>query len=105
MMPKTKLGKWAGIFIAVFYVLLIALISGWNLLGLREGTPLVIIVEVCIMISGIAAFVAGTISLIKFKDRSPVVILAAGFGLIALLHLVRDWLEGKAKSHSINGKP
>ena len=104
MMPRTQLGKWAGILIAVFYVLLIALISGWNLLGLREGTPLVIIVEVCIMISGIAAFVTGTISLIKFKDRSPVVILAAGFGFIALLHLVRNLLEGKTKSHSTNGR-
>jgi len=103
-MPKTKLGKWAGILMAVSVVLLIAVLIGTNLLGLRAGDPLFIMLGTCMMISGIAAFVTGTISLIKFKDRSPVVIWAAGFGSIAVLHLARNLLEGKKKSHSINGR-
>jgi hypothetical protein len=109
MMPKTKLGKWAGILMAVFVVLLItvlliAVLNRRNLLGLRVGDPLLIMLGTCMMISGIAAFVTGTVSLIKFKDRSPVVILAAGFGFIAVLRLVLNSLEGKTKSHSINGR-
>jgi len=64
MMPKTKLGKWAGILMAVFVVLLIAVLNRRNLLGLRVGDPLLIMLGTCMMISGIAAFVTGTVSLI-----------------------------------------
>jgi len=93
MMPKTKLGKWAGILMAVFVVLLIiAVLNG----GLRAGDPLSIMLETCMMISWIAAFVTGTVSLIKFKDRSLVVMLAAGFGFIGVLIAIRD-----AKRNSI----
>ena len=63
-MPKTKLGKWAGILMAVFVVLLIAVLNRRNLLGLRVGDPLLIMLGTCMMISGIAAFVTGTVSLI-----------------------------------------
>jgi hypothetical protein len=87
MMPKTKLGKWAGILMAVFVVLLIiAVLNG----GLRAGDPLSIMLETCMMISWIAAFVTATVSLIKFKDRSLVVMLAAGFGFIGVLISIMD---------------
>jgi hypothetical protein len=92
-MPKTKLGRWAGGLLAVFVVLLIALIKGWNLLGLKVGTPLAIMLGTCTMISGIAAFVTGTVGLIKFKDRSPVVILAVVFGFIAVLITIMEVME------------
>jgi uncharacterized membrane protein len=93
MMPKTKLGKWAGILMAVFVVILIAVLNGRNLLGLRAGDPLFIMLGTCMMISGIAAFVTGTVSLIKFKDRSPVVILAVVFGFIAVLITIMEVVE------------
>jgi hypothetical protein len=92
-MPKTKLGKWAGILMAVFVLLLIVVLNGRNLLGLRAGDPLFIMLGTCMMISGIAAFVAGTVSLIKFKDRSPVVILAVVFGFIAVLITIMEVVE------------
>ncbi len=93
MMPKTKLGKWAGILMAVSVVLLIAVLNGRSLLGLRVGDPLLIMLGTCMMISGIAAFVTGTVSLIKFKDHSPVVIAAVIFGFIAVLIAVTEAVE------------
>jgi hypothetical protein len=93
MMPKTKLGKWAGGLSAVFVVLLIVVINERNWLGLKIGDPRLIMLGTCMMISGIAAFVTGTVSLIKFKDRSPVVILAVVFGFIAVLIIIMEVVE------------
>ena len=42
------------------------------------------------IISGIAAFVTGTVSLMKFKDRSLVVLLAVVFGFIAVLIVIME---------------
>jgi uncharacterized membrane-anchored protein len=98
-MPKTKLGKWAGGLSAVFLLFLIALILGRNLAGFQPGTPLIRIVGICAMIAGIAAFVTGAVSLIKFKDRSFVVILATIIGIIAMLIVVMEVVEGLTYSH------
>jgi hypothetical protein len=94
MMPKTKLGKWAGGLLAGFLVFLIALILGRNLVGILPGTPLIVIVGICAMITGIAAFVTGAVSFFKFKDRSFVVILSIIFGSIAILIFIMEVLEG-----------
>jgi len=93
-MPKTKLGKWAGGLSAAFIVLLIALIIGRNLVKLVPGTPLIVAVGICTMITGIAAFVTGAVSLIRFKDRSFVVILAVVFGSLAILMIIMEVVEG-----------
>jgi hypothetical protein len=98
-MPKTKLGKWAGGLSAVFLVFFIALILGRNLLRILPGTPLILIVGICAMIAGIATFVTGAVSLIKFKDRSFVVILATIIGIIAMLFVVMEVVEGLTYSH------
>jgi hypothetical protein len=90
---KTKLGKWAGGLSAVFVVLLIVVINERNWLGLKIGDPRLIMLGTCMMISGIAAFVTGTVSLIKFKDRSAVVILAVVFGFIAVLIIIMEVVE------------
>jgi fluoride ion exporter CrcB/FEX len=94
MMPKTKLGKWAGGLLAGFLVFFIALILGRNLAGLQPGTPLIVIVGICAMVTGIAAFVTGAVSLFKFKDRSSVVILAVVFGSLAILIIIMEVVEG-----------
>ena len=93
-MPKTKLGKWAGGLLAGFLVFLIAFILGRNLVGILLGTPLIVIVGICAMITGIAAFVTGAVSLFKFKDRSFVVILSIIFGSIAILIFIMEVVEG-----------
>lgn len=94
MIPKTRLGKWAGGLLAVFLVLLIALILGRNVAGFQPGTPLIGIVGLCAMIAGIATFVTGVVSLTKFKDRSFVVILAVIFGSLAILIIIMEAAEG-----------
>jgi hypothetical protein len=98
-MPKTKLGKWAGGLSAVFLLFLIALILEKNLLGILPGTPLARIVGICMMIAGIATFVTAVVSLVKFKDRSFVVILATIIGIIAMLSVVIEVVEGLNYSH------
>ncbi len=91
-MPKTKLGKWAGVLLAAFLVFLIALFLGRP--GLRPGRLLAIIVAMGMMITGLAAFVTGVLSFFRFKDRSFVVILAVFFGFIAILIVIMELVEG-----------
>jgi len=93
MIPKTKLGKWAGGLLAVFLVFFIALIIGRNVARLQPGTPLIAIVGICMMIAGIATFVTGIMSLFKLKDRSFVVILAIIFGSFAIFIIVMEVVE------------
>jgi hypothetical protein len=93
MMPKTKLGMWAGSLLVVFLVLFIALIYGMNVSRWAPGTPLSLIVGTLTMIAGIAAFIAGAVSLLRFKDRSAVVILAVIIGFIAVLIVIHEVVE------------
>jgi hypothetical protein len=92
-MPKTSLGIWAGGLSAVFVVLIVALILSMELAGLRPGTPLVLTLGTCMMLSGIAAFVTGVVALIRFKDRSFAVILAVVLGFIASLISIMEVVE------------
>lgn len=92
-MPKTKLGTWAGVLLAAFIGLLIALVLAMRLAGLAPGTPFVLCLGTSMMISGIAAFVSGAIALIRLKDRSFVVILAVVLGCIASFISVMETVE------------
>lgn len=94
MIPKTTLGKWAGGLSAVFLVFFIALILGRNLAGLRPGTPLIVTIGLCAMFAGIATFVTAIVSLMRFKDRSLVVILATIFGFLAILMIIFGLVGG-----------
>jgi len=93
-MPKTKLGKWAGGLLTVFVLLLVALIFGMKLAGLMPGTPLIITLGTCMMISGIASFVTGAVAVMRFKDRSFVVMLAVVLGFFASLLSIMEVVEG-----------
>jgi hypothetical protein len=93
-MPRTSLGRWAGGLLAVFLGLTVALILSMQLAGLMPGTPLIITLGTCMMLSGIAAFVTGVVALIRFKDRSFVVILAVVLGFFASLISIMEVVEG-----------
>lgn len=93
-MPKTKLGIWAGGLSVVFVVLFAAIIYGMNVAGWRPGTLIAVAVGTGAMIAGIAVFVTGLISLVKFKDRSAVVISAVIVGSIAILIIIMGVVEG-----------
>jgi hypothetical protein len=93
-MPKTKLGKWAGGLIAAFVGFLVALVLAMRLAGLAPGTPVVIALGTCMALSGIAAFVAGLVALIKLKDRTFAVYLAVVLGFLASLISIMEMVEG-----------
>lgn len=59
-MPKTGLGKWAGGLLVAFLVFAAAVILGTTRLGLQAGTPGLVILGICMMITGLAAFVKGS---------------------------------------------
>ncbi len=94
MMPKTKLGRWAGALAALFVALLIVVLNQRNLLGWKIGDPRLILLGISMMVSGMAAFVTGIISIFKLKDRSLIVLLAVIFGFIAVLMVIMEVLEG-----------
>lgn len=103
-MPKTRLGRWAGGLAAAFVALVlfsVLTIGRQNMAGveggvswLQPGEPVAIGLGTFMLATGLASFVAGLVSLIKLKDRSIVVILAVIVGLLAVLILVMELLEG-----------
>ena len=92
-MPKTKLGKWAGGLLAVFLVFIITVTLLLNLAGSQPGSPELIILGIFAGVAGIAAFFTGIVSLIKFKDRSFVVVLATIIGALAILMTIMETVE------------
>lgn len=92
-MPKTKLGKWAGVLLALFLVSLLIVYILLNVIGVRRGSVEILVPGIFMMIAGIATFVTGAVSLFKFKDRSLLVILATIFGFLAFLIFVMELVE------------
>ena len=90
-MPKTKLGRWSGILMAVFLAFLSAIILGRRII--LPGTPIAFIVGIGAMITGIGTFVCGLASLMKFRDRSFIVVLATFFGSVAILIIIMEVVE------------
>ena len=87
--PKTALGKWSVALIIIFIVLL----GVFQLLvasGQRGGetffSNLILTIPMLIAgVSGVSAFVTGLIGIIKSRERSVIVYLAALIGLFVLL--------------------
>lgn len=86
-MPKTKLGKWAGRFLLAGVVLLAILILAYNteVLGdvFEQRTVGGLALWVVTAISVLGALVTGSMSWLRNKDRSLVVILATIYGVLA----------------------
>jgi len=94
--PITRLGKWStGLFLA-FLVLIISfaffVASGRrDSLSFTNGLLLTIPVFL-IGISGISAFFTGIISIIKSRERAPLVFLSTTLGFFTLLFLLIEVL-------------
>ena len=92
--PKTTLGKWSVALIIAFMVLL----GVFQLLvasGQRGGetffSNLVLTIPMLIAgVSGISAFATGLIGIIKSRERSVIVYLAALIGLFVLLFWIGE---------------
>ena len=89
--PKTSLGRWSvglgGAFVLVF--VLSGVLTGLGGVGPGLGGP---ILGVAFGISGIGAFVTGLISIIKSKERSILVFLAAVAGVFCLIFFLGEFL-------------
>jgi cytochrome bd-type quinol oxidase subunit 2 len=86
-MPETRLGKWAAWFLLAGVVLLAMLILAYNteVLGdvFEQRTVGGLALWVATAISVFGALVTGSMSRLRHKDRSLVVILATIYGVLA----------------------
>jgi hypothetical protein len=74
----------------------------FTILGQRPGktaNPYLAIPGIFAGISGIAAFFTGAVSIIKFRERSILVIVATIIGFIVTLIVVMEVVEGLTYSH------
>lgn len=78
---------------ALFLVFIIAVILWGRLLGSPPGSLPMRIAGTGMMITAIATFISGAVSLIKFKDRSFVVVVATILGFLAALMTIIEVIE------------
>ena len=93
VLPKTSLGRWSVGLAAAFTLLsvLFAVLTGLGGAGPGPVAPIVI-ATIIFGISGIAALVTGLISIVKRKERSILVLLAAAVGLSCLFFFLGEFL-------------
>jgi hypothetical protein len=96
LLPRTAPGKWAfwlAIGFIVLFVLLIILTTTGQERGETFFSNLYLAVPgLLAIVSGIAAFLSGIISIIFMKERAFLVFLATAIGLIVIVFMVGDLL-------------
>jgi hypothetical protein len=97
VLPKTPPGKWSiGLFVALvgFFVLSLAIVVlGHQTGGEAFSDNLYIAVPMFLAgLSGIAALVAGVIGILGRKERSVLVFLSAGAGLVVLFLVLGEFM-------------
>ena len=97
LLPKTPLGKWLVGFVIAFFLLLATGMFVVSVLGQEGGETFFDNLWISIPMLGagasaIAAFIAGIIAIIKNKERSILVIIAAMIGLLVLWFVVGEIL-------------
>jgi len=92
-MPKSLLGKYAIGLLIIFLLCLITTIIGVNSGITPRGSIQARTIGVSMLITGLATFITGLISLTKYEDRSPAIILTIIFGAIAVLIIVMEVIE------------
>jgi hypothetical protein len=95
-LPRTVPGKWAvglAIGFIVFFVLVIILVSTGQEGGDTYFSNLYLAIPgMLAIISGVAAFLTGIISIILVKERGFLVFLATAIGLLVIVFMVGDLL-------------
>lgn len=92
-MPKSLLGKYALGLLIIFILCLFAITIGVNSKITPRGSIQARIIGVSMLITGLGTFITGLISLIKYKDQTPAIILTIIFGIIAVLIIVMEVSE------------
>ena len=96
-MPMSLLGKYASGLAIVFLVCLTLVLWGLQLGLTPAGSMQARTIGTCMLIAGLASFVTGLVSVVKFRDRSPAVILTVVVGAFAVLITVME--VGEAVRH------
>lgn len=93
-MPKTKLGQWSvvcAVFFLFFMVLAQVIVSSGQSGGENFFSNLYISIPMALAgLSVVLAFFFGLIAIIKSKERSPLVFIAALIGFLALGFIVGE---------------
>lgn len=88
-MPKTLLGRWSVRFIIVFFLLLLSvqlMVASGQTGGETFFDNLYISIPMALAgLSGVLALVAGAIAIVKHRERSPLVFIAALIGLFIVV--------------------
>ena len=101
LVPKTRLGKWSVRLIAAFLLLFflaqivvaIGRIQGAFDTGLFNFYQILIPAAIIPAgICGVAAFLTGLISIIKYKERSILVFISCVFGFLVLTFVLGEFL-------------
>lgn len=93
-MPRTILGKWAGCLLVVCVVLLLWGIVSINTGLIERGSLPAMVSGVSMAVASVATLVLSLVSRLKYKDRSPVVLVAIIFGVLLGLVLSLELLGG-----------
>ena len=97
-MPKTVLGKWSVGFVFLFFLLLATGMFVVSVLGQQGGetffdNPVISIPMLSAGAAGILAFFTGATDIIKYKERSILVIIATVIGLLITWFVVGEILS------------
>jgi hypothetical protein len=95
-MPKTTLGKWSAICLGLFVLFLIIgqiVVATGQQGGDTFFDNLYISIPMSLAaLAAVFAFILGITSLIKSKERSPLVIIATVIGLVIIVFLAGEFL-------------
>jgi hypothetical protein len=95
-MPKTVLGKWTVGSIIAFFVffasLVLLAVSGEKGGDTLFDNPRLAFAGIFAALSALAAFFTGIFSIIKSRERSPVVFVSTAIGFLVLLFLLGEFL-------------
>jgi hypothetical protein len=96
VVPRTTLGKWSvgliGGLVLFFALMLVLLATGQRGGETFFSNPALALPTLLAAISGIAAFFTGIVGIIRGKERSVLVFLAAVIGLFVLLFCLGEVL-------------
>ena len=96
-MPTTITGRWSArlstaVVVLLLFSVALAALSRRQLGDESPVRPLVIVLGLLAVASGIAAFVTGLVSLIRDKERSFLVYISTIIGLLIIFLLVGEFL-------------
>ncbi len=92
-MPNSMLGKYASGLLVLFLLCLATVMYGLQYGFTPRGSLQARVIGTTMLVAGLAAFLTGLVSLVKFKDRSVAVVATVVLGSFAVLIVLMEVLE------------